>query len=77
MKRKITTPPVILVLRLGFAAVLCVFSTLVFFFMKDRLVDPLWAISYYSDWMEYILASLALVVLGAFLFDYLETEKCT
>ena len=64
-----------MVLRIGLPAVLLSLIAFVRLFLIDRAKDPVLALYRYPAMLEYILLSLALVILGAFLFDYLSSQK--
>ena len=64
-----------LVLSLGLPLVVFELLFLLFSFLRDRVHNAVFALYYYSMMLEYIMMSLALLVIGAFLFEYVSAQK--
>ena len=63
------------VLHIGLPPVLAELIFLLFSFLRDRTRNATYALYYYPILLEYIMMSLTLIVIGAFLFDYLSRKK--
>ena len=64
-----------LVLSIGLPVVVLELLFLLFSFLRDRAYNAVFALYYYPMMLEYILMSFTLVIIGAFLFDYVSAQK--
>ena len=63
------------VLSLGLPLVAFELLFLLFSFLRDRVHNAVFALYYYPMMLEYIMMSFALIVRGAFLFEYVSVRK--
>ncbi len=63
------------ILHIGLPLIILEMIFLIFSFTDACKQDAVYAIYYYSSVLEYIWASLVLVILGAFLFDYMAKQN--
>lgn len=64
-----------LVLSFGLPPVVFELLFLLFSFLRDRARNAVFALHYYPMMLEYIMMSLTLVVIGAFLFEYVSVRR--
>ena len=72
---KSLSAPAMRVLHIGLPLVLLELIVMLFSFLRDRVHNATYALYYYPIVLEYIMMSLTLIIIGAFLFDYLAKEK--
>ena len=63
------------VLLAGLPIVLIELITMLLLLLRDRAVNPTYALHRYPAFLEHIMMSLTLIVIGAFLFDYVSRKK--
>ena len=67
--------PAMRVLHIGLPPVLAELIFLLYSFLRDRTRNATYARYYYPILLEYVMMSLTLIVIGAFLFDYLSKKE--
>ena len=72
---KRSLPPAALILRIGLPVILielCLFTSML---CRDMVRDITFALHRYPPMLEYIMMSLTLLIIGAFLFDYIDRKN--
>ena len=63
------------VLLIGLPVILVELVAMLIFLLRDRAVNPTYALHRYPILLEHIMMSLTLIIIGAFLFDYVSRKK--
>ena len=67
--------PAMRVLHIGLPLIILELTMVLFSLLRDRVKNAIYALYYYPTVLEYILMSLTLIIIGAFLFDYLAKKE--
>ena len=69
--RQILSAPAMYVLRIGLPIIVAELFAFLVFFRQDLQKDATYALHRYPPMLEHIMMGLTLLVIGAFLFDYI------
>ena len=62
-------------LRIGLPLIISQLLFLLGSFLRDRTYNATYALHYYPMILEYILMNLTLIIIGAFLFEYISKKE--